>query len=188
MGKQKSNLDALLERKGWSRKQLAFEVGVSIPTVCEWCNQKKRPSGENLKKICRALGESADHVLGILPLPDPNGCAKGFGSRLKAVRELRRKESSEAAEALSVSVGILDEWEADISTPSLEMLARLCSLLSVSADYLLGLTDDPQRGIIKSPAELADDDVVAVQKTNADALTPEEIEAVRAMLGRGRSE
>ena len=159
---------------------LAKEKGVGLPAI-----EKSIPSADKLKMVADYFGVTVDYLLGDADEREASGTP--FAERLKASRETRGMSAPDVAGAIGVSPSVFSGWERGAGAPQLASLARLCSLLSVSADYLLGLTDDPQRGIIKSPAELADDGVVAVQKTNADALTIDEIAAIRAMLGKERA-
>lgn len=41
----------LRKKKGIQQKELAVEIGVSNPTVSDWENGKKDPSGERLRKL-----------------------------------------------------------------------------------------------------------------------------------------
>ncbi len=47
-------LNKLLNRKGWSRYELAKKTGISANSVYGWSNFKKMPSFANLEKICAA--------------------------------------------------------------------------------------------------------------------------------------
>lgn len=51
-------------RAGLQQKQLAIMVGVSQPTVSDWINQKKDPSGERLEKLSEIFGVSRAVILG----------------------------------------------------------------------------------------------------------------------------
>lgn len=50
------NLKQILNEQGLRQKDLAIMVGVSIPTVSEWCSGKKMPRMKMLDAICDALG------------------------------------------------------------------------------------------------------------------------------------
>ena len=54
---------------GYSQKQVALELKVSIPTVSEWESGKKIPSTSNLKKLCKIFNVSADYILGLVKEP-----------------------------------------------------------------------------------------------------------------------
>lgn len=66
--------------------------------------------------------------------------------RRERLRELRIKRGlSQEALARQIDVGNLQIWryENGESEPSSEILGRVARALNTSADYLLGLTDDP---------------------------------------------
>lgn len=52
-----------LEKSGKSQKTFADELGVSQPTVSDWVRGEKKPEGENVTKVARALGVKPVDVL-----------------------------------------------------------------------------------------------------------------------------
>lgn len=60
---------ALRKKAGLQQKELAYMVDVSRPTVSEWENNKKDPSGERLKKLAQVFGVDELVILGVVP-PD----------------------------------------------------------------------------------------------------------------------
>lgn len=46
-----NRVNELIIGSGMSQKQVALEIGVSRPTVSDWANNKKDPSGVNLHKL-----------------------------------------------------------------------------------------------------------------------------------------
>ena len=65
-----------------------------------------------------------------------------IGERLAEIRKDHGEKQGELAEALCVSLSAVRSWEQGKSTPSYETLAAICRRYQVSADYLLGLSDD----------------------------------------------
>ena len=64
-----------------------------------------------------------------------------FGQR---ILKLRKEHQSDLAQLLETKKSHISEMEHGKGTISLEKFARLCEHYKVSADYLLGLTDDPK--------------------------------------------
>lgn len=64
---------------------------------------------------------------------------RGFGSRLKALRESRSLSQQELAERIGIHFSQLSRIERDVSTPSAETLVALNRALHISADTLLGI-------------------------------------------------
>lgn len=68
---------------------------------------------------------------------------KELGTRIKNIRELRKKTQLNVAEALNIRRQTLINWEAGDTIPSLEKLIELCKILDCNIDYLLGVVDLP---------------------------------------------
>ena len=64
-----------------------------------------------------------------------------FGLRLKALRERENLTQKQLAEKLDVVKASVSAYETGGVHPSLEILIKICNILDVSADYLLGLSD-----------------------------------------------
>jgi len=65
------------------------------------------------------------------------------GHRIRQIRESLGWTQDDLAEALDVGVLQINRYENDKSKPSADALSRLAMVFGCSADYLLGLTDDP---------------------------------------------
>ncbi len=69
-----------------------------------------------------------------------------IGSRIKEYRLLRGMTQQDIADALGESSGrVIYNWEKGIGRPDCDKLARLCDLLDVSADVLIGCKSMAQR-------------------------------------------
>lgn len=66
-----------------------------------------------------------------------------FGQRIWELRNSRKETQSVLAELLGVGKSQISEIENGKHTTSAERIAILCEHYNVSADYLLGLTDNP---------------------------------------------
>lgn len=60
-----------------------------------------------------------------------------FSARLRAARQRRGLTQAAVALALGLQHATISKWENGRSEPTLERLASLCALLSVSADHLV---------------------------------------------------
>jgi repressor LexA len=65
-----------------------------------------------------------------------------LGQRLKFIREQRGLSSTELAEALGVTKPTYSNYESEKIKPSIPVLEKISRTLNVSADYLLGLSND----------------------------------------------
>jgi transcriptional regulator with XRE-family HTH domain len=67
------------------------------------------------------------------------------GERLKATREKKGLTQRELARLVGMAEAQLSRYEHDKTEPSLKVLEILAKHLEVSSDFLLGLTNDPDR-------------------------------------------
>lgn len=65
------------------------------------------------------------------------------GDRLKNLRLQKRLTQDRVAELLETSIRMVARYEAGETDPSGDVIARMANVFDVSADYLLGRTDDP---------------------------------------------
>ena len=69
---------------------------------------------------------------------------KIFAERLRKVRTEAGESRAALGEVLGVGLSQISEMENDRKGTTLEKLARICRHYDVSADYLLGLMDEPR--------------------------------------------
>ena len=67
-----------------------------------------------------------------------------FGQRLLSIRKEHHDTQTELAEIIETKKSHVSEMENGKNTTTIEKLARICEHYKVSADYLLGLSDDPE--------------------------------------------
>ena len=67
---------------------------------------------------------------------------KIFGSRLRELRKQKNISQTELGQMLGVTSTQIGDMERGNSTTSMPRLYELCQYFEVSADYLMGLTDD----------------------------------------------
>lgn len=65
-----------------------------------------------------------------------------FAERLKKYRKLSGTSQKELAEAVGVLQKDISRWENGTYKPGIDYLAKICITLNVSADILLGLTEE----------------------------------------------
>lgn len=69
------------------------------------------------------------------------------GERLKSLRDENGLTQEELASYAQSSQGMIARYESGKAVPTADVVARLAAFFNVTADFLLGLTDDP-RGYI----------------------------------------
>ncbi len=65
------------------------------------------------------------------------------GDRVKSIREFHGITQEQLAEQIGVAVLQINRYENNKTEPNGETVGKIALALQVSADYLLGLTDDP---------------------------------------------
>ena len=65
-----------------------------------------------------------------------------FGLRLKGLRLEKKITQQQLADKLDMTKASISGYEHTYIYPSVEALIKLCNFFDVSADYLLGLSDD----------------------------------------------
>ena len=57
------NLKYEIENSGKSKTEIARAIGVSCPTITQYCTARIQPTLETLSKLCRYIDVSADEIL-----------------------------------------------------------------------------------------------------------------------------
>lgn len=70
--------------------------------------------------------------------------AKIFGQRLREIRKSKNQNQESLGLILGVKKSQISEMERGSTSTTLEKLSLICEYYNVSADYLLGLTDEPK--------------------------------------------
>ena len=65
-----------------------------------------------------------------------------FGDKLRALRMKKNLTQNDLAARLGIVGASVSSYEKNKQYPSVEALIQLCQTFDVSADYLLGLSDD----------------------------------------------
>lgn len=69
-----------------------------------------------------------------------------FSQRLMEIRKLHHETQADLGTVLGITQNAISEMECSRKTTTAEKIAMICHHYHVSADYLLGLSDDPQGG------------------------------------------
>ena len=69
-----------------------------------------------------------------------------FGQRIQEIRKLHNETQKELGAIIGTRPNNVSDLESGKRTATSENIARICRHYHVSADYLLGLSDDPMGG------------------------------------------
>jgi len=67
---------------------------------------------------------------------------ESFGERLRKARKLKNIKQIDLATTLEVTKSTISNWERNSNKPNINQLLKICELLEVPADYLLGYGDE----------------------------------------------
>ncbi len=68
-----------------------------------------------------------------------------FPTKLKETRIKNKYSQKQVAEGIGISETLYQKYEYGKTKPAYDIIIKLCNYFNVSADYLLGLSDDPTR-------------------------------------------
>jgi transcriptional regulator with XRE-family HTH domain len=79
--------------------------------------------------------------------------SQGIASILYLLRSERGFSQRKVASDLGVSQALLSHYENGIREPKLDFIVRVCGYYDVSADYILGRTDERQSVVLQCDTE-----------------------------------
>jgi len=88
-----------------------------------------------------------------------------IGERIRIMRAIRGMSQKELAERLGKSANVITHWERGRNSPDVDSIEKLCEILTVSPNYLMGWEDK-------------DEITTIAAHHNGDEYTPEELEAI----------
>lgn len=98
--------------------------------------------------------------------------------RLRDIRLLRGHTQESLAEVLNTNARQVWRWESGETTPSADNVAMIAMALNTSADYLLGLDDDP------TPYRERNENLGSLEQAVVSALRRgDTVAAIRAIVG-----
>lgn len=83
-----------------------------------------------------------------------------IADRIREARKEAGHTQTSLAELLNINYKNISRWESGEYIPEAESIAELAKALNVSADYLLGLTDDPKRAARESELSPQEQEII----------------------------
>lgn len=83
-----------------------------------------------------------------------------FGDKLKALRKSKNLTQQQLADKVELVKGSISAYEQNTKYPSLDVLIKFCNFFNVSADFLLGLSND----MFFKTASLTDEQLQLIMK------------------------
>ena len=101
-----------------------------------------------------------------------------ISQRIREIRLEKKISQKELAGKLFVSPQAVSKWERNEATPNPEAVAKMAEIFDVSADYLLGRTDQKDTPVPEGERIVRDEEIRAAFFGGADDLTEEEMDAM----------
>lgn len=87
-----------------------------------------------------------------------------IGERLQEIRKDHGDTQQTLADKLHVTLFAVRCWEQDKSDPNHNILVTICKLYGVSADYLLGISDEDPAYSIRRQKKLTPENIIVLRR------------------------
>lgn len=137
-----------IDEKDLKQKEIAEKMGISAALYNIYENQNKIFPRKHLNALSKTFNISIDYFFGLTNKKNYSN-AKDINSKLSSLRlkEFRKEQKISQkllAEFLNTAQSVISDYENGkylIATP---FLYTICKKYHISADYLLGKTDEPK--------------------------------------------
>ena len=136
----------LRERIGITQQDIADILKIQNTTYCNYENEKETIPIKHLITLSKYFNVSIDYLFGLTDIKQYQSTNLKIekNNRLKEFRKENKLTQEKLANILNTSRSVIADYERGrylIATP---FLYTICKKYNISADYLLGLTDNPQ--------------------------------------------
>lgn len=135
-----AKLRQLMEEHGATQDKVAEICDVKRQTVAQWKDGNTCPDIISLQKISEMFNVSADWLL---ENPDFSATFELTGERIAKLRTQMGLTQKQLAEKLHTSREMVNYWENGNRRINTNDVINLAKITGVSADWLLGLSDNP---------------------------------------------
>lgn len=145
---------------GLTQIELGERIGVNNNKVHDWEIGRGLPRADHLAALCQTLHISADWLLGLGAeggIQDEMNAANHFSGRLLEARTNKNLSLSALGKAVNLTPRTLERWETGIQPRQIEDMINICRTLEVSADWLLGLSEEKKSAPSAGTLEGADE-------------------------------
>ena len=191
----KDRLGILRKERNKTQQDVATALGIPTNTYRSYEKDEREPPSDILIALAKMYNVSLDWLLGLSEyrnsIAEKKPTSK-IAARISAVMTEREINTAKLAELTDIPFTTLDKvLRGETKNPSSAHIAKIAKALSISSDYLLGLTDTPKAdslGIIKKAFANQLERLEKESDTNPDKLpelTNAMCELIRLALFRG---
>ena len=146
----KERLKNIRENKEILQKDIAKILDIKENTYSEYENEYKIIPIKHLNKICNYFNVSLDYIFNFTNKQNYLSTRKEIIKELtrNRLRELRKENNltqEKLAKTINVAKSTISDCERMSTTLATPFLYEICKKYNISADYLLGKTDQPKK-------------------------------------------
>ena len=160
-------------------------IGVTAAAVGRYELGVRQLTPDLIAKFCALYHVSADYLLGFRDEDNATDSLTGAyqPNRLRQIRNEHGFTQAEVGDAIGLSAAAIGHYESGKRSLTAALIAKLCALYHVSADYLLGLSDVRTPGA--APAAESDVDTQAdTQAAGQSGAQAPDVQAMAEMISR----
>ena len=136
-----------VERQSYLKIELSDKLNVSISKIERLLSGEEIPESNILFKLAQLLEKSTDYLLGLVKQSrssDSSGVFP-FKTNLNSIERIQNLLGSDTDDYIASKLNLTDDELFNLYhygfIPHINVINKLCDMFSVSADYLLGLSD-----------------------------------------------
>lgn len=142
-------LKQLRERNALTQEQLAMKINIDRKTYSNYENEDSIMPIKHLNYLCNFFQISFDYIFDFSNKNQYNNTTleidlKVSGNRLKEFRKENRLTQTKLAKTLNIAFSLISDYEHGKLLISTHALYDICKNYHISADYLLGKTNNPK--------------------------------------------
>ena len=144
-----SRLKCLRERDGLTQTTMGNLLGIDRSQYGKYENEYVTIPVKHLNTLCNYFNVSFDYIFDFTNLKQYKNTSEEIDKlksalRLKEFRKNHKLTQSKLADFLNTTFSNISSYERGINILSTNYLYAICKKYHISADYLLGKTDEPQ--------------------------------------------
>ncbi|WP_432405287.1 helix-turn-helix domain-containing protein [Wukongibacter sp. M2B1] len=85
-----------------------------------------------------------------------------LGKKIRLLRESQKMTHDNLAKLLNVGRSTISNYERDYRKPDIDMLKKIANVFSVTTDYLLGLTENPNNKLTDDVNKQLADEIIEI--------------------------
>lgn len=139
--------DTELNNQNLLKIELSDKLNISVPKIERLLSGEEIPESTILFKLSQLLEKSTDYLLGLIKQSHSSDSSGIFPFKmdLKSIERIQNLLGSDTDDYIAAELNLTDDELFNLYhygfIPHINVINKLCDMFSVSADYLLGLSD-----------------------------------------------